>query len=132
MLTTFFKNLVANAVFHADSVSIPGTYYIGLSSTEPNENGENVSEPIGSTGYSRVSLNNMFSPAIQGVIQNKAPVSFPTATASQGLISYYCIFDNSVGGNLCVYGALNESKNVGSQDTLSFPAGELEIQVIGQ
>lgn len=132
MITNFFKDLIANAVFHADSSSIPETYYIGLSVTEPTEYGGNISEPKSTTGYKRVSLDGVFSPADIGVIKNKEQIRFSPATSPQGVISHYCIFDNESGGNLCVYGSLSEAKQVGTQDILLFQAGDLEIQVVGQ
>lgn len=56
MTTTYFLNLTAGNLFKTKTdPAIPASYYIGLSSTEPNISGGNVTEPSTSgTGYARV------------------------------------------------------------------------------
>ena len=52
MTTTYFLNLAAGNIYRTkETPAIPTEYWIGLSTTAPNLNGTNVSEPVGSAGY---------------------------------------------------------------------------------
>lgn len=55
MNTNYFLNCVADNVFRSDAeLAIPSAYYIGLSTTEPNIEGANATEPSPDAGYARV------------------------------------------------------------------------------
>ena len=70
MNTTYFLNLVAGNVFGTKKTpAIPSNYYLGLSRTEPNVSGGNVSEPAASGGYARIKLTNLSQPS-NGVVTN--------------------------------------------------------------
>ena len=54
MNTTYFLNLVSGNVYGTKKTpAVPETYYIGLSSTAPSDDGTNVTEPA-TGGYQRV------------------------------------------------------------------------------
>lgn len=112
MNTTFFLNCVAGNLFGTKtSPAIPATYYIGLSTTEPNAAGENVTEPSVDAGYGRVLLNNLSEP-INGLVTNTSSVNFEESTASWGTVTHFVIFDAETGGNLLMYGAVSPPRVV--------------------
>lgn len=84
MNTKYFLNLVAGNVFRSkETPAIPTKYYIGLSKTEPNETGGNVTEPETAAGYARVELNSLGEP-VDGLVTNQRQsisTSLPTAGA---------------------------------------------------
>ena len=61
------------------------------------------------------------------VAANTAVVSFPTATAGWGTISYFGIWDAVTAGNFRGSGTLASAKNVNLNDTARFLAGTLTI-----
>lgn len=130
MTTTYFLNLVAGNLFGAKKdPAIPVAYYIGLSSTEPNIGGSNVTEPSSSgTGYARVQITELNEPA-DGKVTNKNIISFPSSTQAWGTMTHYVIYDAASEGNLLMYGNLSVSRNIESDTVLSISAGELELTV---
>jgi hypothetical protein len=65
--------------------------------------------------------------AADGEITNDSTITFPEASGSWGTISHFALFDAAEGGNMLAYGALDESKDVGSGDTARFNASALTI-----
>ena len=130
MTTTYFLNLTAGNLFKTKTdPAIPASYYIGLSSTEPNISGGNVTEPSTSgTGYARVQLTDLNEPA-DGVVSNKNIISFPSSTTSWGTMTHYVIYDAASDGNLLMYGNLSVSRTIESDTILSINSGELEISI---
>lgn len=131
MNTTYFLNNVAGNVFQTKTTpAIPTTYYLGLSTTEPQLSGSGVSEPSISAGYARVLLNSLSQP-VNGVVTNSASVSFAKSTASWGVIPYFVIYDSdTVGsGNLLMYGQLSTSRTVEASTIMTIEAGDLSLAV---
>jgi len=106
--------------------------YIALSTTAPNDDGTNFTEPSGN-GYARVqhSANattaGNWTAASGGQTSNNALIDFGTATGSWGTITHFGIYDASTAGNLVHYGALSASKSVATDDQVQFSVGNLDI-----
>lgn len=99
---------------------------MGLSTTAPNPNGTNFTEPVGAN-YNRASLTNNatnFPAASGGVKTTGGAFTFPEATGSWGTISHWGIFD---GGLLEVYGPLTTPTAVVSGDRPVFRPGEINV-----
>lgn len=129
MNTTYFLNCVAGNVFGTKvSPATPDAYYIGLSSTAPNMDGENVSEPNALAGYFRVELTDLSEPA-NGVITNNSAINFEESTASWGTITHFVIFDASTGGNLLMYGELSTPRSVEPATIMTIKQGFLKLSV---
>jgi hypothetical protein len=60
---------------------------------------------------------------------NSATVTFPTATASFGTITYVAIMDNATrgAGNVLFFGAVTTSKSIDTGDTFQITSGNLTI-----
>lgn len=90
--------------------------YLGLSSTQPQANGQGVTEPTGN-GYSRkligvagVSASQLMADPETNTISNtNEEIHFNKATGDWGECLYVCIFDKATGGNLLAYGQLTGS-----------------------
>ena len=132
MNTNFFLNCVAGNVFGTKTTpAIPATYYIGLSTTEPNINGSNVTEPSSEHGYARVPLSAMSEP-VNGVVSNTSPIDFNESTASWGVITHYVIYDSeTVGsGNLLMYGELSAPRTVEASTVMTIRNDSLKLSVV--
>ena len=107
----------------------PATWYIGLSTADPTDDGSGIAEPSGGS-YARVAVTNNATnwPAASGGAKaNGTAITFPQASASWGTVTHFVIMDAASDGNMYVHAALDASKTVDSGDTLSFAVGELDI-----
>jgi hypothetical protein len=134
MNTTYFKNIIMGNVFRTSTgTALPTTYYIGLSSTAPNADGGNVTEPSGSgSGYRRVQLTSLTTPT-DGVINNSAAISFPESTSdwfpASAPAQYYVVYDAQTGGNLLMYNQLTTSRIIETNTIATIKANSLYLQL---
>ena len=132
MLTTYFKNLVANHLWHPGSAcTVPTQYYLALSSTQPKNDGTGVKEPTSASGYARIETTGL-SQAQDGEVVNEAPLRFPRIDTAQGTIAYWALYDAKTGGNLLLGGALDAAKTLDAGTTIEFAAGDLHITILGE
>lgn len=129
MNTTYFLNCTAGNLFGTKKTpAIPEHYYIGLSSSAPNVNGTNVTEPSASAGYQRVELTTLSEPSA-GVVTNTQAINFNESTASWGTITHFVIYDSDVigGGNLLMYGILSTPRTVETATIMTIKEGYLSL-----
>jgi hypothetical protein len=136
-LSNYTAQAILNSVFgktsNFGSLGSAPTVYVGLSSTAPNEDGTNITEPSGGS-YARVSTAstdwNSATLADPSVLDNANDITFPQATAdwlSGANLTHGVLFDASSGGNYLGSGALTTAKPVTSGDQPVVPAGDLEV-----
>ncbi len=136
MITTYFKNLVMDNLFHTSAAkALPEKYYLAWSTTTPNEDGTGFTEPAKSTGYARIELAGL-STSVDGLINNTARLAFNEALSSQGTANEYGIFDSAEGGNLLIYNEPNtgegdEKQIVQKGTTLFVKPNELQFKLKG-
>lgn len=129
MNTAYFLNCVAGNVFGTkDTPALPTTYYIGLSTTEPNTSGANVTEPSSDAGYARVQLTTLSDP-VNGVVSNESSVDFNESTSSWGTVTHYVIYDSATvgSGNLLMYGELSTPRTVEAATVMTIRTGSLKL-----
>lgn len=132
MNTTYFLNCVAGNLFHTKNTpALPAEYYIGLSTTAPNINGTNVTEPASSAGYTRIKLDMLSEPS-SGVVINQSNIDFNESTASWGTVTHFVIFDALNGGNLLQYGSLSTPRSVETATIMTIKSGYLNLSVQNQ
>lgn len=129
MVTTYFKNLVAGNVFGSKTTpAIPSTYYIGLSTSAPDEDGTGATEPSSSAGYARVAISNLGDP-VNGEVSNEQAISFNESTSSWGTITHYVIYDAATSGNLLMYGQFLIPRIVETGTIMLLKEGSLTLTV---
>lgn len=131
MNTKYFLNLVADNVFRSkETPAIPTKYYIGLSKTEPNETGGNVTEPETAAGYARVELNSLGEP-VDGLVTNQQAINFNESTSGWGTVTHFVVYDsNEAGaGNLLMYGALTTPRTVETATIMTIKENYLKLSV---
>lgn len=124
-----------NHIFTDPAYTPSTTLYIGVSSTTPDDDGSNFTEP--STGaYARVSTVAADWGAATGTApvtkSNTATKTFPTATATwlAGVnLTWFGIFEASSGGTPIATGLLTVAKPVMNGDTPSFGAGTMVLKL---
>jgi hypothetical protein len=129
------ENSILNYVFGATAYTNPATLYVGLSTANPGDDFAGLAEPVIGTGaYARVAIDNnktTWHVSTAGTLHNEIAITFPTATLSWGVITYYHIADRALLANsvyLC-YCQLTNSKTVDPGDTCSFAIGDLVISL---
>ena len=104
--------------------------YIGLSTTQPLDDGTGVTEPTTAAGYARVSTGNGNFTSANGSITNKGYIYFPEATASWGTVMYLCVFDgSSASSRLRYFGALTSPKEISSGSVPLFRPNSINVSI---
>lgn len=131
MFTTNFKNLIMDNIFKGNSgaLPLPSEYYIGLSTTEPSQDGTNITEPIGN-GYTRVKVES-FSASNNGKVVNSNVIEFPQSSGSWGTVTHCVLYDGSGGGAKAVwYKELSSTQTVGAENVLAFKPESLWFELL--
>lgn len=112
--STYAANLLLNAVYGKQALTIPNTFYVGIC-TGVTDAGVISGEPSGS-GYARVAIVNNDITTFWGTAANKQKVNanlavqFPTATGAWGTLTVGFLSDVASGaGNVWSYGNLSAS-----------------------
>jgi len=115
-------------IFGGGDFTRPASLFIALYTVAPTDAGGGVE--VSGGAYARAeAVNNPsnWPAAALGSKQNGLPITFPTALSSWGEIVAFAIHDAPSGGNLLYWGAVSPAKVVGSGDTASFPAFDIEV-----
>lgn len=130
MLTTYFLKCISEDIYkHQDDQKVPHCYYVGLSSSAPNVDGTNVTEPAAAE-YSRVQVDNSadFGTADDHcTVSNNKRLQFPESQTAWGSFLYYVIYDEPTGGNLLMYGQLAAVIAIPERTIIALPPGSLKI-----
>jgi len=126
----FLEDELLDHVFGAATYTAPTGVHIGLSTTAPNDDGTNFTEPAQALGYSRAEYSNnktTWSTSSSGSVNNAIALQWGSATGDWGTVSHFGIFDASQDGNLLAYGTLDTAKSVQNSDQAQFAAAQLTI-----
>jgi hypothetical protein len=130
--TDNLENKLLDHVLGGGDYARPGTVYIGLSTTTPNDDGTNFTEPTGN-GYARAAVTNNATewPAASGGSKSNAnDITFAQATgdwASGADFTHFGIFDGAGEATLLATGALTNERPVSIGDIPVFRAGEIVV-----
>jgi len=124
--SNFLENKVLDHVFGGNAYTAPATLYVGLHTSNPNEDNSGTEISTSGTAYIRKAVAFTVTGA---TADNDAAVEFDTATASWGTITHCGIYDAESGGNLLAYAELATSKVIDSGDVFRIPAADLDISL---
>lgn len=107
---------------------------LATASTTDAHTGATFTEVTNANAYARVTNNPLdanwsAASATDGLTDNVAAITFPTATGSWGTVTDVVICDSATfgAGNAFLHGALTASKTVGNGDVFQFAAGALDV-----
>lgn len=141
--TDYAENKIVDAVFRAQPLSAPTTFYVALFTTVDNDAGTARVEVSGGS-YARVAVTSSLanwagtqgagttvaSTGTTGITSNNGAIQFAAPTANWGTVQGLGLFDALTGGNEWVYGPLATPKTVNSGDAApSFSAAALTFQL---
>ncbi|MFA5436814.1 MAG: hypothetical protein WC372_12320 [Candidatus Neomarinimicrobiota bacterium] len=123
--SNYLEAAILDHIFSEAVYSAP-TWYVGLSVSDPGEDGSGLSEPTDSV-YVRQAVGS--TTRTDNAVVNDADIEFPTATASWGTINYFALFDGVTASTANILGsaAVAVPKSVGIGDTVKFAAGALTV-----
>lgn len=138
-LTDFAENRIIDALFRAQSLGAPATWWIALYTTACSDSAAGTEVTGGS--YARPSVtaalanfagtqsagSTTASSGTGGQTSNNATITFATPSASWGTVTHWGLVDASTGGNVWVCASLTTSKTINSGDSVSFAAGALTV-----
>ena len=122
--SNFLETEILDHVFGGNAYTAPGTLYVGLYTSNPDE--DNSGTEVSGGSYARVS--GTFT-VTGNTASNDAAIEFTTATASWGTVTHIGVLDASSGGNLLCYAALTTSKAIDTGDVFRIPTGDLDISL---
>lgn len=124
-MSTYLQNAVINATLRNTSYTSPATVYVGLFTSTVTAGGSGTEVSGGS--YARTAVTT--GAPSSGAASNSANVTFPTATASWGTVTYMGIYDASTGGNLLYFAPLTNSKTIDIGDVFQFSTSNITISL---
>ena len=120
--------------FGGEDYTRPANVYVGLSTTEPEDDGSNITEPVGGN-YARVELDNnlIWDAAVintNGIAEkeNNELIMFPEPTDNWGEITHFFLADDSAEGNILGTGEMPSPTIVeNGDDPIVIDKGSLKI-----
>jgi hypothetical protein len=122
-MSNFLENALINATLRATTYTSVATVYVSLWTSDPTDAGSGTEVSGGS--YARTAVT--FGAPSNGVTTNSADVTFPTATASWGVVGWIGINDASTAGNLLYHSPLDSAKTIDSGDIFKISTGNLSV-----
>jgi hypothetical protein len=122
-MSNFLENALINATLRNTTYTSVATVYVSLWTSDPTDAGSGTEVSGGS--YARTAVT--FAAPSNGVTTNSADVTFPTATASWGVVGWIGINDALTTGNLLYHTPLDTSKTIDSGDIFKISSGNLSV-----
>ena len=124
-MSNFLEDALINATLRATTYTSVATVYVSLWTSDPTDAGSGTEVSTSGTGYARTAVT--FGAPSNGVTTNSADVTFPTATASWGVVGWIGINDAATSGNLLYHSPLDTSKTIDSGDIFKISTGNLSV-----
>jgi hypothetical protein len=124
-------NRIVNHILRATASTAPTTVYAALFTVAPTKT--TFGTEVSGGSYARVdcgATGTAFDAPTTGATANSAPIAFPTASASWGLVVACAIVDHitdATAANILYFGNLTASKTVDNGDTVTFATGALTV-----
>lgn len=131
-LTDFLETQLINHLFRATPYTAPGTWYVSLHTSACSDSAAGTEVTGGSYGRAAVASGTGTWSAVSagnGTTSNVNTITFATPTAGWGTVTHFALYDAVSAGNQLICQALTVSKTINSGDTVTFPAGQLTIQI---
>lgn len=127
----YFESLILGLA-NGNSIIAPAKMYVALLLNNPGDNGQ--ATEITYTGYARQEIAFTTPAAATGShsIENQSIITFPEATESAGTVSHIGIYDSLTGGNMWLYGQLDDAISVISGVSPIFQAGAIKYTLSGK
>ena len=122
-MSNYLENALLNGTLRNTAYTPPSNIYVALFTSDPTDAGTGTQVSGGS--YARTAVT--FAAPSDGVSLSNADVTFPTATASWGLVGWIGLFDALTSGNMLYYTPLDIAKQIDTGDIFKISSGNLSV-----
>ncbi len=132
----YIEPLVLDAIFNAVALTGPNSMYVSLYTVTPTDAGGGTEVSAG--GYARLKVQKQSGSAPKWTsavvdapgfkVSNENTLTFGPNTAAWGAVLAFGVWDHLTTGNLLMWGALDTTKTLGVNDTLSWAIGALKLR----
>lgn len=128
-VSEYYADLILDRVFGGGATPIPiATHYVALSTTTPNPDGTNFTEP--GFGYARQSVTaTSFWATAADTATSQSIVNYLASGGAWGTVTHFGLFDAVSGGNMLWFLPLDHAELIQDGDDGSFPAGDLQLNI---
>lgn len=123
--TNYFENLMLN-LMRSQSITAPSALYLALFRSNPGDDGTSGTE-VSYSGYQRMPVT-FSAPTASGsglMISNSELITFPESSVTEGAVQYVAVYDSQTGGNMWLYGQLDNPLNIQPGVSPVFRAGSV-------
>jgi len=131
-LIRYGEKAVLDYLFGSTVPTVPGTWYVALSTADPGYAGTITEAAY--TSYARAAFANnktnwsaYANSGASGTVNNAVAISFPQCTGSDATCTHAAIMDDPSTGTCWAWGSLTPHKIISSGDTPQFAIGELDL-----
>lgn len=131
MITNYQANRILDFNFGGTPYEVPKRLYIGLSITNINQDGSNVTEPNDKAYHRMELINNKenFSISSESELQTLVEIIFPEAETDWGVVKDIFIADSLIGGNILYFDTLEQQREIKINYEIIFPKGTIKIKM---
>jgi len=126
--TNYLEAKLLDHALGTASFTAPAAVYVGLF-TDASGSAPDTGPTSEVSGGAYLRQTATFGAASGGSASTSLPITFPTATANWGTITYIGIFDLVSGGNMLFYGEVTTAKVIETDDTFQISAGNLTVNL---
>jgi hypothetical protein len=120
------KNAFFNHFFRNTAQTPAAALYLACLTAVASESAGTVTEVSTSgTAYERQAIT--FTAPSTGAVENTASITFPIATANQGTVTHYGVYDAATAGNLLFIVALGTARTINNTEQLVVAAGDVDL-----
>ena len=136
MINTYTENALLNHLFRGQAYTTPGTLYLGVGKSAPNEAGTGFTEPTApsSARYEITSNTTNWTEPISGSLSNSTAFRFTEAeeswTTAAAPLTHWALFDAPTGGNMLFFGSLLKAQEVPAGGILEIPQNALVTTIL--
>ena len=127
----YFESFILGLA-NGNSITAPTKMYVALLLNNPGDSG--AATEISYSGYQRQEITFSAPAAASGAhsIENEAIITFPASGESAGTVSHIGIYDSLSGGNMWLYGQLEDAITVTSGVSPIFQPGNIRYTLSGK
>ena len=126
-MSDYLEVALLNATLNGTAFTAVNNPYVSLHTADPTDAGTGTEVSGGS--YARTAASFATASGTSGLVATDADVTFPTATATWGVVGWIGLWDAASGGNMLYHTALDASKTIDSGDIFKITTGNLTVEL---
>lgn len=126
-MSDYLEVALLNATLNGVAFTAVNDPYVSLHTADPTDAGTGTEVSGGS--YARTTASFATASGTSGLVATDADVTFPTATATWGVVGWIGLWDAASGGNMLYHTALDASKTIDSGDIFKITTGNLTVEL---